>query len=446
MFFRLAALSAFCLLAALTACSRLLPGRGQTSLANGTSAASPTVTRPLGTVTRRPPTSTPAPTPVVTSGVVTLWHSLDETEIPALVEMIADFQSRYPDVLFDVLYTPASELQNRYATAVRDGEGPAILIGPAAWGPPLHDAGQLADLKPLASPELIASLNPAGVSAATDHDALIGLPISVQGVVLYRNIRLIPEPPKTFKDLVTLARAATVGDTVGAILDRQFFFSGGHLGGLGGSWTDPDGNPAFNNPQGLAWVEMLRAFVSAGPLEAMGERDADLFKAGRAGMILDGSWNRDALAKAIGGDERLAIDPWPVYENNFMSGFVQADNLYLNPNLNARDQQAAWKFIQHMLSPASQARLAAVGRIPAIRDEKTVDPIKYPLINQAVRALAGGTAYPPYPQMKYYPAALDAALKAIFEKNTKPAEALKAAEDAILQAMAGPTPTPTPTR
>ncbi len=90
-----------------------------------------------------PPTSTPTifPTPLPTStpninqGTVSIWHSLGDQDIQTLVQIIADFQDKYPDTKFDVLYLPENILLERYRQAVLDGTGPAILLGPASWAP-----------------------------------------------------------------------------------------------------------------------------------------------------------------------------------------------------------------------------------------------------------------------------------------------------------------------
>ena len=57
-------------------------------------------------------------------GTVSLWHSWDEQQVPALLELIAAFQETHPGVLFDVLYVPAEDMQARYEAAVRDGDRP----------------------------------------------------------------------------------------------------------------------------------------------------------------------------------------------------------------------------------------------------------------------------------------------------------------------------------
>jgi arabinogalactan oligomer/maltooligosaccharide transport system substrate-binding protein len=420
---------------ALTACSR--------SNFNAPD-VTPTPTPQLTTIpVTQPATPTLTPTPQVVSGALTIWHSWDESETPGLVQVILGFQQLYPDVLFDVLYVPAQDLLARYVTETREGGGPAILLGPAEWGPGLYDSGLLADLSPLLSSERLSALNQAALEAARYQNALIGAPYAIQGVVLYRNKDIITISPATFDELVTLAQTSTQGEVIGAILERSFFFSGGHLFGLDGKLMDENKQPAFNDPIGVAWANLLLRFSEAGPPNYFTDDDVERFKKGVVGWIIDGTWNLRHLASAI-GPENLAIDPWPGYEDGHLAGFVMAENLYLSANTPPETRLAAQTFIEYFLSPEAQTFLAETGRIPASSGVSLTDPVMGPLIAQAMAALAGGAPYPVVPEMTHYNLNLDIALRSIFEQGIPPGQALETAAAEIRRAISESTPTVTP--
>jgi ABC-type glycerol-3-phosphate transport system substrate-binding protein len=391
-----------------------------------------------------PPTPVPTPTEVVIRGTISIWHSWDEASVPALVQIVAEFQQKYPDVLFDVLYVPAEDLAARYAVETRNGSGPTLLLGPAEWGPPLYDDGLIENLTGLVSEERLSALNQPALGAAIYSDATIGLPYSLQGVVLFRNKDIVTLSPTTFDELVSLAQTSTQGEAIGAILERSFFYAGGHLEGVGGQLMDSDYQPAFNDARGLAWIEMLKRFEEAGPPNYFSDEELERFKQGTVGWIIDGTWNLRNLAAAI-GPEKLAIDPWPGYEDGRMAGYVMAENVYMSPQDSPETRQAATLFIDHLLSAESQAHLAEVGRIPAVSGVAITDPISGPLIVQAIAALAGGATYPAVPEMAYYNLNLDIALRSIFEEGVDPAVALQSAEEAIRADLQANFPTPTPT-
>jgi arabinogalactan oligomer/maltooligosaccharide transport system substrate-binding protein len=377
-------------------------------------------------------TSTPAPTPTDSTprGTVKIWHAWDEPEVPALVEVIRMFNQQYPDILFDVLYVPVEALPARYEESTRDGWGPALLLGPAEWGPHLFDQGLLADISDLVDQQLLDQINPAALGSVQYQGAIIGLPHAMDGVVLYRNQLIIPQPVLTFEELVTSAQAATSGEIIGAVLERSFFFSGGHLNGLGDKLMGENYEPAFTDPSGLEWIRLLRSFERAGPTEYLSDNDIALFRQNRAGIIIDGTWNRSDLAEAIGID-RLAIDPWPTSENGALSGYVRSDNVYLSAQAAGNQRSASWLFMQYLLSPPAQNILAMVEHIPVVATVEVEDP----LIAEAMVALAGGTTYPPVPAMEVYNVQMDLALRAIFFNEIDPAAALQSAQDAIINQL-----------
>jgi arabinogalactan oligomer/maltooligosaccharide transport system substrate-binding protein len=390
------------------------------------------------------PTAVPlTPTPTLVQGTVRIWHSLMESQVPALEQAITDFQNSYPGIQFDVLYLPVENLRQRYEQAVLEGYGPDILLGPADWAPALFEAGLVADLSGLANQELLNTFNRAALDSARYKDVLTSLPYAIRGVVLYRNKLLIPQAPATFDQLVSQAKSVTQGETIGAFLDRSFYFSGGHLPGIGGEWMAPDGMPAFNNEKGIAWLELLKSFELAGPTDYLTDNDLEAFKEGRVGFIIDGTWNLDELSAAVGSDA-MAIDPWPSYKDGYLSGFVQSDHVYLTTPPAGRDSVPAWKFIESLLSPEAQTYLPAVGLIPAVTGVKVADPVKNMLISQVITALAGGSAYPAAPQIEAYMGPVDIAMRSFFDGGLSAAEALKAASDSIFNSLSGANATPTP--
>jgi len=360
-------------------------------------------------------------------GTVSLWHAWKEEEIEGLNQVIAAFQAKYPDVQFDVLYVPFDDLRGKYETAVATGGGPVVLIGAADWGPALFDAELVADITGFTTTPFLASINEAALGAVKYDGALVGLPQTIKGVVMYRNTDIITEAPATYEDLVTAAQAATDGDIVGANLERGFFFSAAHLDGIGGMLMDKDGNPMFNDDKGVEWVNLLSSFEDAGPVEYYTDNDVNLFKAGKAGIIVDGTWNMTGFAEAIGAD-KLAIDPWPMMgEETHLSGYVQTENIYLNENAEGDDELAGWKFMEFFLSPEAQAILTEVGHIPAVAGVEVNDP----LMAQAATAFEGGAAFPVIPEMGAYWESMDNALKSVFDEGTDPVEALQTAYDNI---------------
>lgn len=433
---KITALLTFILFLGLTSCNVL--GRSTPPQATPSPIAEPSAPSTMQ------PTLMPTITPTVIQGTITIWHSWNEQELPALVQLTQEFKTLYPNAYFDVLSVPVDDLRARFEAEAVDGGGPTILFGPAEWGPALFDAGLVTDLSTRASQALQASVNQPALGAARYKGALVGLPVSAQGVVLFRNQSLIPEGADTFDELISNAKTATHGEEIGAMLDRSFPFSGAHLNGLGGQLMDEDGQPAFNNEYGMQWIQLLKDLEQVGPVDYYTDQDINYFKQGRIGIILDGTWDINSLTEALGA-ENLAIDPWPTYRDGALSGYVMPENVYLSSQITGDRQDASWKFIEYLLSPQAQSVLVNVGRIP-VASGVALDPIEDVLTSQAMKALSGGATYPVRPEMEFYPQALDIALQQIFKDGVAPQDALRTAYNSIIAALteAQATATATP--
>jgi ABC-type glycerol-3-phosphate transport system substrate-binding protein len=419
-----------------TACN--LPGFAPTSNLFSEHSTTPTVSIL--------PSAIPSPTATetVVQGTVTIWHSWAESEMPGLVQIIADFNVLYPNIYFDVLYIPQEELRSHYENETRNGAGPTLLFGPADWGPSLYDQGLVAKLDDRIDPALISQLNKPGLGQGRYKESLISLPYAISGVVLFRNKDIITLSANTLDELIMLAQSSTQGEIIGAILERSFLYSGAHLEGLGGQLMDMDGFPTFNDEKGVAWLEMLKLFDQAGPTSFMSNQDLSYFQEGRVGWIIDGTWNMPDIAEAIGA-EKLAIDPWPHYQDGALSGYVISDMLFLN--INARDDQATstLKFIEYLLSPPAQTFLTDINQIPSNLTINPPETLTQTLISQAMVALAGGSSYPIAAEMDIYSASMDTGLRSYFDENLIAQDILQTLVNTIREAILerrAQTPTP----
>lgn len=378
------------------------------------------------------PSATPQPT---LQGKITLWHAWTDPEVESLNEVINGFEADYPQVSIEVLYVPASDLQGKFVTAAATGGGPTLVIGAQDWGAPWFDAKLIADLTDLIPPGLPSSLNPTALEAVKYQGALIGLPETIKGVLLFRNKRIINTAPASFDQLVKAAKAATKGGVVGADLESGLFYSAANLtSACGGQLADNQGKPAFNSEAGVCFLQLLTKFKTAGPVENNSDNDVNAFKAGKAGIIIDGSWNTSALAQAVGATN-LAIDPWPSYGSGRLSGYLQTENLYLNAQASGEERQAALALMQYFLSPEAQRLLAdptKAGHVPSVAGVDIADP----LAQQEVAAFATSVIYPAQIWADYADP-LNNAIKKVVAANADPRAALKEAEDAVNRKIAG---------
>ncbi len=386
-----------------------------------------TLGTPLVTPTELPPRRPISPPPAGSN--VSIWLAWNTSELEMLRLIIQSFQKSYPDVTFNVQNIPLDDLFTTYQQAAYLGQGPSLLLGPADWGPGLYDEELVTDLNPYVPADYLAEINPAALASGRYHDALISLPLAQRGVVMFRNSKLIQAAPLTFDQYIKDARAATQAGNVGSYLERGAYFSSADVLGLGGKLMDENDQPLFDDPTGLEWLNLLQAYHDAGAVTFNTNRDLDLFKQDRVGIIVEGTWNISTLTDALGAGN-LAIDPWPTYGEGHLSGWVEADSVYLNANTTGNDRSAALAFMGYLLDPNVQMRLAEVGHIPSVVQTKPRDP----LIQQAMQAFADGVPYPisvDASVLNLYWNALNGAILEVFVNGVDPADALKAASNEI---------------
>ncbi len=387
-----------------------------------------------------PPTATKTPSPTQTptanieyalTGTLTLWHSWNSHETQALVRLLELFNKLHPAILFDVLYVPFDDLLARYENSAEFGSGPNILIGPSEWGQSLYESGLILDLSAFFDAELLETINPAALDSVRYREAMIGIPLTQEGVLMYRNKTLIPKVSESLTELTSATEAATQRGNIGSDLERGFFFSAAHLVGIGGQWMDEEGNPVFNDEKGIAWLELLQSFDQFGETEFNTNGDLNLFQEGKVGIIFEGSWLMTAISDTVGVDN-VAIDPWPSVENGHLSGYIQTDNIYLNTLADENERILANAFIQFLLTPESQTTLSSAGFIPTVNNAE-VDDV---LIRQAMIAFHQGTSYPILPEFQVYRDPLEVAMIAVFDGGMDEKIALQTAHDNIVRRLA----------
>ena len=391
-------------------------------------------------------TTTPShtPTPAYLTGTISIWHSWNEQELPILENIIADFSETHPNVFFDVLYIPVENLLAKFEYEVGEGRGPTIILGPADWGPYLYDQGYIRSLSELISQALLTQINQPALEISTYNDELISLPYSLEGIILVRNRNIIPDSAATFEQLIFNAKNATQGEQIGAYLDRSFIYSGGNLEGIGGTLMDDSGSPAFNDQKGIEWLELLLSYQDAGPTDYNSDQDVDLFKAGRVGLIIEGSWRIPELSEAI-GIENIVIDNWPEFNEGAMAGYVFPEMVFLTRDTTGDGLNASKAFLEHLISNQTQTRFAEQGKIPSNTSIILTDPITGTLMMKSMNALSKGIGFPVNPEMDAYLTPMDIALRSVFGRTVPPNEALQKASDEITSTLQSPESTPTAT-
>jgi len=331
----------------------------------------------VATPTPQPaPRAASTPTAEVTRGTVTLWHSWARADGDALAQILANFAAANPDITVQTLFVAYNDLPQAYADAVAAGGGPDLILAPSWW---LHDLVEANALLPLSN-RLERSETDQWVAAAVENltidGVLYGLPTNYELVGLYYNRSLLAKSalPATTDDLLALA-AANPAQGSGLYLNFYHLYWG--IAAYGGQLFDGGGRVVLDQTPGtaqfLAWL--LHMSQTPGTYVSLDYGMLlDRFKKGEFAFFVDGPWSSAELRQALG--DALGVIPLPAGPAGPGRPWMSSDGVFLNPAVDAVQQQLALRLARHIAGGASGSILAQVAsRLPAHREAQIDDPL-----------------------------------------------------------------------
>jgi ABC-type glycerol-3-phosphate transport system substrate-binding protein len=337
-----------------------------------------------------------------------------------LTELLTSYEDLDPDLDLIVEYVPDDEIESRFATEVRSGFGPDVLIG--------VDAGRLAGLveeqavHPISAEQVEAHnldlLDPRAVGAMMVEDTQRGVPLAGFTDVLY--FREGITPPDSLESIVDLAEQ---GRTIAIPID--FFAAYWGVDAFDGSIFGEDGSlePDEGFVEWMEWLvearphpnvildgeyEMLRDLFAAGEIDVFigGSRELGHFRtilnesggpveADGEGVAATGSTDPpeiDVASPTLAnvGDLDFGLTTLPAGENDEPGGFLEIEGMVVNQHTDRLE--GSLDLMEYLTNVPSQGRIArsGVGRIPindAVSIDPTISPIEAALVDQQRRAV-----------------------------------------------------------
>jgi len=399
--------------------------------------------------------STPTPEPPSTStatpgsrGSIVVWLDWRPASLTVLERVVESFLALNPSVSLAVAYFPSEELRSRFESAATQGVGPTILIAPSSWGPELLAEGLVRDVSARITSDLRDDLHPLARSQVEFNGQVLGLPLGLEGVVLFRNRTLLSQPIKTVDEWVATAQslAAAGGSRTG--LDLAFLNSTSQLAVCDGALVGDEGRPGFATQAGLCWLDLLTQLARVGPPTFHSEDDLLLFEDQQSPWLIDLAEHADRLSNAL-GDESLAIDAWPTYTPTArpLVGYVWTENLYFTASSRSNDFDASWAFATYLLSPEVQVPW---GENPEARNlpVRADVAIEEPWLQEILSALSTGVPLPLIVGLEEFVEPLEREIQAAVVRGADPGFALQRAAAEIDRQLVAqstpPTAVPTP--
>jgi ABC-type glycerol-3-phosphate transport system substrate-binding protein len=388
------------------------------------------------------PTRASTPTPEVVAQVA-VWTAWDPVELQALRDVIGLFTQQHPEIEISLAYYPQNRLLETYLTCLSSGGCPAILFGPSEWGPLLVQQDGVVDVSAFIDPQLQNDLYSVAWSQVAFGDVMTGIPLELQGRVLYRNSNLVPERSSQLSGLIRDAITLRDDSKQPSVFDFGFYNSVPFLAACEGSLFSPDGELAISGQPALCWLDALQRWGSAGRVVINTDEDRTAFEAGQSGWLMDSSLLLPTLTRELGAGA-LTVDPWPVLTETGepLKGYVWAENVYLSSRLDTDTLEASWTFARFLFDSTSQAILsdpAGAAHIPAQESVTISDPLM-----QTVSAmLRSGVPLPLRVDLGRFIPPINNLVDSVVIKRADPQQALNVLQTQVRASV--PTATPTPT-
>lgn len=248
---------------------------------------------------------------------VTFWY-YSHPNMAALVgqpALLATFNANHPEAHLSAQYIGDwSVAVQKLTVSLAAGDVPDLALVDRAWLARLVDSGRLAELDTLLPEAFLSSLRPEARAALSARGHLYALPADgCCSVLFYNRERITGQPPRTWDELTTVARALGTPDpdprqAVYALGDVPFIET---LWSAGGDVCDAQGC-GLNRPEAheaLRFILGLRDARLAHPY-ALGnpEQAFDLFLMGKVAMTVASS---DRLTRAQQAPFPVGVAPIP---------------------------------------------------------------------------------------------------------------------------------------
>ncbi|MEC3952085.1 sugar ABC transporter substrate-binding protein [Nocardia sp. CDC153] len=327
---------------------------------------------------------------------VTFFFQARPEEARARLRIIDEFQRRRPDIRIRTIMSGPDPLQ-QMLTYCAGGKCPDVLMAWELLYAGLADRGVLVDLREFLDrdPEYAARLRADGYATLRDTFVWDGgqyaLPEQWSGVFVYYNRKLFDEagirPPVrwsqawTFSEFLTAAQRLTHRDPDGRTRQWGFvdawvpYFSAACFGMNNGcEWFSPPVRPTRTNLGDARFAEGLQFYadlaVRHGVAPSVGDRQSvsaqDLFRSGRAAMLMGGHW----LYSEFAGRDDLDVDVTvlPVGPHGGPGAITDIGSTGLAIAAASPRREQAWEFVKFATGPEGQAIIAESGLfVPVLR-------------------------------------------------------------------------------
>jgi multiple sugar transport system substrate-binding protein len=324
-------------------------------------------------VTEEPPAAEP----------VTIHVLAMEQAGPTVEEMnsiVGEFNQANPNVVVQIDYVAYDALHDKITTALASTP-PAydVFLVDDIWYAEFADKGYVLDTTDKITPDMKAGVFEAAWEIPTVDGKVYGMPWLLDQKYFFYNEKILTDagisaPPVTWEEL--LEQAKVIQDQ--GLVEYPIVWSWGQyeaaicdwvtlLYGNGGSMTDAEGKPAFNNEIGVKTLEWMVKTVDDGltnpaSVSYVEEDVRNVFSQGQAAFALNWNYMYDLVnnqpdQSQVVGQVKMGI--MPAFEGAGVESSTIDGSMGFSVAATSASPDAAWAYVAYLTSQDVQERYSA---------------------------------------------------------------------------------------
>ncbi|CAM4493001.1 extracellular solute-binding protein [Corallococcus exiguus] len=384
------------------------------------------------------------PVPSFAATELVLWHAYRAEEKAALEKVVAEYnKANEGKVKVTTLAVPYDAYADKISATVPRGKGPDLFIfAQDRLGGWIEAGNTVEPIDFFLDDATKKRFIPTTMEAMTYRGTAYGLPLNYKVITLIYNKKLVPTPPKTSGEMVTMAKKLTdakAGRFGLAYAYNDFYYHAAVMNGFGGGVFDAKNAPTMNSPANVKSVEQVLKWKNKDgilPAEPSSALITSLFNEGKAAMVFSGPWFLGEVSK----DVEYGLARLPTLDENKgtpLKPWMTVEGVYVAAP--SKSKEAAYDFAKFLTDAGPGKTLALEGRqSPAnqavYQDAKVAaDPLLKAMKDQVDVAVP----MPNLPEMSMVWTPATSAMNTVFKNTATPKAALDSAQKSVAKDVAG---------
>ncbi|NPC75492.1 MULTISPECIES: extracellular solute-binding protein [Corallococcus] len=384
------------------------------------------------------------PVPSFAATELVLWHAYRAEEKAALEKVVAEYnKANEGKVKVTTLAVPYDAYADKISATVPRGKGPDLFIfAQDRLGGWIEAGNTVEPIDFFLDDATKKRFIPTTMEAMTYRGTAYGLPLNYKVITLIYNKKLVPTPPKTSGEMVTMAKKLTdakAGRFGLAYAYNDFYYHAAVMNGFGGGVFDAKNAPTMNSPANVKSVEQVLKWKNKDgilPAEPSSALITSLFNEGKAAMVFSGPWFLGEVSK----DVEYGLARLPTLDENKgtpLKPWMTVEGVYVAAP--SKNKEAAYDFARFLTDAGPGKTLALEGRqSPAnqavYQDAKVAaDPLLKAMKDQVDVAVP----MPNLPEMSMVWTPATSAMNTVFKNTATPKAALDSAQKSVAKDVAG---------